>query len=391
MKVSIKQLSYMNILLLLFYPLAIIPKQFFFIISILVIFLLLLKQPLKNNKYFFLVVILFCLHIFATFLFIFTNDTTLTRVIASFNTALSWIIAGIMLCFTPKNKELSSSINRKISFFNIIFVVGLSFLALLLQRINKNFSIFGNPLYADDWVSSGRESRLILFFDYASLITFFVIINLGFYLNNKINFKDLCVILICFVPVYFSKSRICIVAYLLFLMFYIIRYIKEKLVNYKIILFSFIVVLLGGMLVFSSKLNNYISNFISMRGNSNNARFDLYLKSVLFTFNNNLLFGSGVKIDYAFNVPYGSHSTFIGLFYKFGLFGLIIGMYLYFSIFKSSLLSKNKTFFISLISLTIIMLLEDIDGTNWLVFYTFLLLSSYIRYKEGNKFSLSCV
>ena len=375
-----KRFSYENILLLLFYPFAIIPKQIFFVISFLTIgLLLIIKQSWKKTRLFTLILTLFGIHIFSTIIFFFAKNVALTRVIAAFNTALSWIISGIMLGFSPKNIKSNTFNNRKIAFLNIVLLVGLSVFALICQRINRNYSLFGNSLYINDWVTSGQETRLLLFFDYSSLITFFVIFNLGFYLQNKRCKRDLFVILICILPVYYSKSRICLLGYLVLLGLYLLAFIKDNFRNYKIFYFVITLIVLCFLVICRGKIIEFLYDFIHMRENSNNARWEVYMQSISFALRNSPLFGVGVKLEYSLNVPYGSHSTFIGLFYKLGFVGLLVGFILYFSILKISVRSADKNFLYIFLALTIIMFFEDIDGTNWLVFYAFVLLNMFLQ------------
>ena len=365
----------LSFLILLFYPLCILPKEFFCAISLIILLIILLKFKIKLNYFLYIVVACCLIHIFSsTYFYIISPETEFSRVFSTFNTILSWIIAFLLISCLPKASNLDKASIKKISLFakiNIFIIFVISMLAIICDKINLNIIFLGRSLLIDDWTNGVETHRQILFFEYSSLITFFCIFNLGFiFASEQLNFKNFLFILLSFFPIYFSKSRICIVAYFLLLAFIIFFILKMKLKqNFaRFVIFIFLVFFFG-FIIFFDQITSIISGFFLSREGSNSLRFSLYIESIKNTFSINPLFGCGIKIMYSENVPMGSHSTFIGTFYKTGIFGF--SLLLFFILLLISYLIKKKNLILLGVfaSIFLICLFEDIDGTNWLVFY----------------------
>ena len=318
---------------------------------------------------------------------LFHPNTDFVRFLASMNTILTRAVPAVL--FTDKNlfKTIDKSKIIRAAKFNLIIFFLLTIFALYFMNKDQNFVIFGKTLFIKDWINGQETKRLTLFMQYASLITFFVFYNLGFLLlNSKCNIINTVYIICCFAPVYFSYSRICIVAYVIFVLFYLMHLIKLKLKKGTLIIILLIAFFLIFCLLNYNRILNLISEILNSREGSNSLRFDLYYSSFEFTVDTNLLLGCGVKVMFSTAVPYGSHNTFLGVFYKTGLLGFTIFIILYFYLLWRLLKKKNLILIGFFLSLSLIMIFEDVDGTNRQFFYLALLgnITWEIEFKKSN-------
>lgn len=353
-----------------------IPKEIFAIISLLIILYLFLKKKINLNDKIVLTTILIGLISFIATLFSIIRDSyDFSRILAAINTSLSWIIAGIAYGIFQGNFSNKRKLS-KIASINLLIIIMISLLSIILNRVGINFSLLGSTLNTDDWINGVKQNRLLAFFEYSSLITSFILINLGLYFLSPTKNKlfNIFLLIMSFIPILLSLSRICIVAYIVFLFFYIFYKIKKT--NYgNLILLSAFFLTFFAVIIFSNQLIKYIYDIVFLREGSNNTRMTIYALSFSEVLNKNFLFGIGIKSLHN-GIPLGSHSTYIGMLYKSGILGCLIFLILLYAIikmiFKSNVSFEVKGVFISFL---FIFLFEDIDGTNWLIFYVFFLLS----------------
>lgn len=382
-----KKSNIVLIILLLLYPMAIIPKEVFFLFSVCILIYLIINNEINlKNKYFQLFLFLFLTHIISSCLYLFLNsDAEISRLLAAFNTAFSWGEIGFLMATSFKFCDNDFMIKAKrVSFLNLMIIFVLSIIAIYLEKKGINLQIFGKNLYIDDWTSNGKGVRLILFFEYSSLITFFILINTAIYINKTLCFKNVIVMIIMLFPIWQSKSRICFLSYFILIILYIIFWCKYRIRNYKII-GSIIIFTLIFFFIFNFTSTISIFNKIfNMRSSSNLRRFEIYKYSILKTIKYNPIIGCGIKVEYVDNIPYGSHSSFIGLFYKLGFVGITIGFLLVYYIVCDVKKTKNPILFMILFCFFIIMIFEDLDGTNWVLFYSFLMLRLLLDFNDKN-------
>lgn len=130
---------------------------------------------------------------------------------------------------------------------------------------------------------------------------------------------------------------------------------------------------------------------MNMRVASNGMRSYIYTSSITRMLRENPFIGIGIKDMIAqYGYPYGSHSTYIGVFYKTGIAGGLIYILSILYISTKTLKSKSKTnlhflFKVSIVCALILMCVEDIDGTNWAIFLMYFLLSQ-LRGESQNEY-----
>ncbi len=390
-----KKDTFILLLLALFWPLAIIPKEWFLVMSILLLGIALLKNPIiYYNSIFRFVSIIVSIHIVSIIWFSLTKNPDNSRIIAALNTAVSWEISGIVFSILNGNSSKPFSIDYKkyerILYYNIFIVVISSIAAVLFQKNGRIIRLFGNVLYFKEWILGEGSYRALLFFEYCSLITCFLLINLGLLMRNSISKKKLIVMALSALPIFLSKSRICILSFLIFAYgIVILCFQKRKNLNKKyLIILNCLLLLILFVFIDGSSI---IYKIINSRINSSNTRFGIYSKSIETVMNINPLFGCGVKTMYSNEiVPLGSHCTYIGVLYKVGIIGTFFALLLLWDIIKRIKSTSNSVDFVLLISFFIIFALEDADGTNWLNFYIFVYLGLIKLEKSKNKLIQRC-
>ncbi|HEO3315722.1 TPA: O-antigen ligase family protein [Streptococcus agalactiae] len=307
------------------------------------------------------------------------------RILAAFN---SLIIGIVSLAFYHYYKNTTLELDKilKAFLFNglILFFLGGTYYYCLHNNI-QNISIFGRDLIGSDWINGMHTQRAMGFFEYSNLIIpITVVTNLYIYIYMKLrNYSIMTigvVLLFTFILPIGSGSRAGIVAILaqMFILLLNTVVVKKKTIKFLLYILPFLLVIVM-MLYFDNLLSIYY-RIINLRSGSSESRFSLYKDTVNIVINSSLLFGEGVKeLWLNSDLPLGSHSTYIGYFYKSGLLGLmniVPGLLLIFT--NIGRKAKQSAFYYeivgTLITLFSFFALEDLDGANWLIVFIFTVL-----------------
>ncbi|WP_164028601.1 O-antigen ligase family protein [Rodentibacter caecimuris] len=350
-----------------------LPKPIQSIVLFYISFVLFLSKKKRNIEY---VELFFLFHIFVYLFSLIINflsdGAEVGRLFATLNTFFSWVIALLLYSYY---KEESLDIN-KIQFFCFINLLIFIFIGLLgklaMDYQIDSFNIMGRELYRLDWIDEAVSYRLVNYFEYTNLISFFYFLMtpLSFYYirGKSFLFKSLFVLL-CFYIVFLSHSRVGVIfAFLILSCQFLSFLIKDKK---KILIFCFFILLL--LFVLSFLFYEYISLWIDYKLNSRkgstDARYNIYFSSLQLMWLKSPFIGIGIK-HILENYPLGSHSTYIGFLYKTGIIGsffAILGViFMLFKYFKAFILTKIEFHtFICFISFLCFLVIEDLDGSVW--------------------------
>jgi hypothetical protein len=325
-----------------------------------------------------------------------TADLTIDRLLAALNTLCIGIVGIIFYCHAIKTSEVEFNRVGKASFLNFAILLGLSIIFLVFTKMKTSIKppvILNNHLFVSDWFSGGHTWRFSAYLDYSTLVVAFTIGNLPYALiyaqrYNHRKIMQTMILVIAFFAVYLTNSRtgtLCIVLLVLlsFSVIYWKSYIELILVYiYKHKTTCAIVVIIV-MTLLHRNIINIIANILDMRQGSFYTRLSIYRESITMMLNNSPIWGMGIKKMMG-NYPYGSHSTYIGVFYRAGIVGGTIYISALVSIVVNIFRNKKNDELTLLISGTILDFLilavtEDLDGEIW-VFYLFCLLVS--QYKK---------
>lgn len=313
------------------------------------------------------------------------GEHELNRIFAAVNTWLITVVAVFMYHFY---RHIRLDIDRlgKYALCNLVILI-LLWVVYTLTKGVRAFPILGHTLSGDDWVNGLYTPRFFGYLDYANLVVFAVLffypLALMFLRGKTLVSFGMTAVL--FLVVKSTNSRTGLLLYLLvFLAYFLLemqkgfyRFYKSR--KYALLSLAVLAVVLVALVCFS-QIAGILESLMGMREGSNGMRTMIYTESIRIMLEKSPIFGIGIK-DMIGDYPLGSHSTYIGVFYKAGLLGgavYVISM-LYMGV--RILLGKDVNrrvlcLKICLLAAMLLMALEDIDGANWCVciFYALLAL-----------------
>ncbi len=327
----------------------------------------------KNDRVFSAFMIYVICHILSIFLNGLVGTFDVMRMIAAMNTALIWIIA-IQYYGYYKRHDVDIIKVSKYMMFNVIILImaGITGFILYDQFGVTSVTFAGRNLMSRDYLLGVESVRLVAFLEHSNLVNmlFYMCFPISLiYIRSANKSKQYLYYLISLFPVYLSKSRTAIIISTILTIISIYTNLKEKKKKILVIIGSLILlIVLFGTTDYVAQIYQATLNLINGRSNSTNTRLIIYMTSIEAVLKNNLLLGMGIKImrgDY----PLGSHSTYLGVFYKTGVLGSLffllglfnmIGRYI-----RLYLNYKNiRHILIYYIFMFINIAVIDIDGAN---------------------------
>lgn len=323
---------------------------------------------------------------------LFNNNLENERIFSGYANWLLWIISTIFYVVLS-NKKISYNAFVKIYFKIMIFLVFLVLISSIFYFVIgiPEFSIMGRFLYISSWYIDSMQLRFMGFNDYANLIAFislFLIPFCIFYINSlRVNkFSKVLLFSIIHIPLFLSLSRtVFLLIFFIYALFFTGHLLVKKSINSILISIILLIVFLLFLFYNSKEVADFFLTVLNSREGSTDTRKDIVKISIERVTQGNLftnIFGYAFKEQSIFGIPYGSHSTFVGAYYKTGALGLSF-IILIFSLIilkkvkeiLSSNIVKEKLFNSFLIGITLFFLVEDIDGASWLIFLYFISLN----------------
>jgi len=372
----------------LLWPIIIFPKQLQIVfIGIILCFLLRQGKIIFDGLSYFLIFYL-VIYLISIFYNLFQHSYEFDRILATFNTLSIWIIA-MFFYLLYKSFQLDLQELVKIGFVNYFILIGLWMISQIFHYLLgvSEFSIFGHYLSNIEWFSGGPVLRFVGFMDYANLVIMFFMFFYPLFCMyalrlNRRWFGWFLIVLGIF-PVYSTYSRS---GYFIILLGISLFIFHQFIKNSSIVTRGFLYCIVATLLVISIFYTNLVDNIelifsdvYNAREGSNDTRSYLMEESMKVTFDKSPVIGMGIKTDSKLGYPLGSHSTFIGFFYKSGMIGFIIGTIMFLLISFKLLLLKMKGISNLIKYLLVVMpmmfLFEDLDGSNWLIVFYFIFLA----------------
>lgn len=387
--------------LYLFYflwPIIIAPKEIQFIIICAILLNILRRNRLYFDTLSYFIFTFIVIYLFSISYNLIVNSYELDRIIATINTFSLWVFS---LIFYLIFRSITVDINKikKISFINYCILIILWFFSFLIHYVTNYpvLIIFNKIFYYTEWFGNTEVIRFVGIMDYPNLIIVFFMFFYPLYLLYVIDFGNfrkrlvkIFLIIIGLLPIITTFSRSGYLIILTYLFVISIYYLYKKM-NTKMFLaatfFTFsIVIPIIFYTNFSNDILTILQELLNAREGSNNSRSYLMLESIRVTITNSPLIGMGVKVTSLLGYPLGSHSTLLGFFYKTGIIGLITGSIIFLIINLKLLFSggnlDKKIMKISLLIISPFFIVEDIDGSNWLIIFYFLLVALIFNNKK---------
>ena len=372
---------------------SLLPKGLQLVILMFLCFISMRKSLIKFD-WFFLLQSIYLIICFTSIIFnACVGEHELSRVLAAFNTLLITIIS-LAVYNNAKNDNIESSIFNKAAFVNLFIIAILAIISRFNTPLN-NIHIFGKTLVGEDWVNGQQTMRFYGFLDYSNLVVFMVLMlfpfAIDFFKRNRIMVIVLSIA--CLFIIYITDSRSGALLFLLLLLIYFIvcrndRNIEFLKKNKFLIFITLTLIFIFVIAIFHNHIYTYYLKIMQMRTGSNSMRSFIYTSSINRMLSESPIIGIGIK-DYLpnFGYPYGSHSTYLGVFYKAGIIGGIIYMasmvILFIRVIKiqcNNIIDILKK--ISIILILLLMCLEDIDGANWNIYFAYFIFGLFLSKQE---------
>lgn len=336
-----------------------------------------------------------------------SRDAEFIRVIASLYNLSYWLMI-IPVIFLIKNfsDKLTVEVLKALRFNLIVIIISAYFFSSFYEGYDLQYnSLLGTVVGGDipalisdsvnikifypDYTSLGKSQRLAIFSPYPTALAQLVLAL--FFLSllvTKKAFHKFLLWVACFGVIYLTKSRGVAVSFLLCSTVFIYFNFQSKPFRASLgILFSLISLFIA--VFYIDNIISFWRDFNSLRANSSNLRFYLYMYSIEYWLEENPIFGVGIKprFDWLF-IPLGSHSTFLGIFFRTGIVGGIsfLSIHLTLFVFAYRALKKRSevglVLFVSYLSFQIYMVFEDIDAPQYLFLVYSIVIGLLVRLEE---------
>lgn len=181
---KIKKISFLRNPLLYLWPLAVLPKTVVLVLSLLLLAYFIFRGAFKDkklNKTSKILIALGVIQLLAILVAVIIHHPELERIIAGMNTALIWIIAGLFFTLFYFNRQKVNEVTLgKTALFNISVLFVLTLIGIVCGLLKTNFHVGNRFLLNDDWSNGVLTFRTCCFFEYPTLIPYFVLVNLPF-------------------------------------------------------------------------------------------------------------------------------------------------------------------------------------------------------------------
>lgn len=308
-----------------------------------------------------------------------------TRLLAALNTFAIWVM-GILFFWFYASIDMSGKLDllniARAMFINVIILICLSILYITIDRdLPISMMIETRHLARVDYLDSGTGLRFNGYLEYPTAVTVLYIIIFplsAFYVLKRYGvFKFIFFSAASFIPVWASSSRAGMILGMILIISTVIwgLYTETSIFQYKYYIGAlFSILLVMTIMIFGDRALESLTGILSSRSDSTAGRLYLYKSSMEMTLQQSPIIGIGVKYTSLLSndAPFGSHSTWIGMFYKTGVLGTFFYLIAFISIIvlirkKESSDALAKLILISCLIFYADLFVEDIDGAAWIL------------------------
>lgn len=336
-------------------------------------------KKFKFNKVAIAMLCLFFVHLFAILFNVLFLSGDLTRIAAALNTASLWCLAAFYVSYYS-----ISNINMmrvgKYCCINL-FVLGVLALLTIYLYYFKGYShyiLLGRDLYGTTYIDGRPTTKFFGLNDFSNINLFFIMLMFSLsvlYLKTCSKCVNLLMICVVVISVAVINSRSGFVLFGVGLLMYFVFKVPQKYFKICLLLLVFIG-LVFLCLFFDKIINLFISKILFGNISSNSYRWLLIKTSFNEALSNSPIWGLGIKRYLDEGYPLGSHSSYVGFFYKTGLIGFLLGVYIFIKAnkqcFKNIIHSNGcKPVVVFFMCFVVLFAIEDVDGTNWSIILYF--------------------
>lgn len=337
-----------------------------------------------------LMLVLFVVHISAILHNVIFIEGPTDRIVPALNNAFIWPISAIFYSIYKKRENIDIDYIGKCCCFNLLILFLEALITIYLYYIKHipSFYIFGSTLYETTYLQGVPETKFIGLNDFSNMNLFYIMLMMSFamrFIRQQKMFFQILMLFVSSIEVFLIHSRSGMVLFTISVAFAYMDLIPKK---YDKLLWCLIFVCgsLFVMIAFN-EIQELILNKI-LYGNESSTSFRILLltTSIDETWNTSPVIGMGLKRYLYEGYPLGSHSSYVGFFYKTGFVGLVIGISIFWvtniNWYKKIKFNHDiKTILLFLISFVILFAIEDVDGTNWssILYFTTLAIVSNVN------------
>ena len=381
--------------LLLFYllwPLILLPKEVQFVVIAAVLVYLFRQEKLKFDVLSYFLIFYISVYILSVVVNLVTYSYGFERILATLNTISIWIVA-LFYYLVYKVEKIDLQAIQKISFYNYIGLIGLWMFSQGIYIITgiREINISDKVLYYTEWFSGKEVVRFVGLMEYPNLIIMFCLFFYPLFCKQAIGIKKFWrsrfLIVLGLFPIISTYSRsgymVIVIGLVALLLFYLHKYLDYKKL---VVIYSLSLSMAVAVFFYTDLSETFMTNLLelfSARKGSNDSRIFLMVESIRIPFENSPIIGMGIKDRSAIGYPLGSHSTFVGFMYKTGILGVLLGTVVFVIITLKLITTKENRFSkmltIFMLIMPIVFLVEDIDGSNWLIVFYFIFVALLIN------------
>ncbi|HGJ3037776.1 TPA: O-antigen ligase family protein [Streptococcus pneumoniae] len=365
-----------------------LPKQFMQLILFFLIALTLLPTYIKEKQVFKIDTPSFCMVLWTiiysiSIIFNSLIDGLAVQVIFSdLSKAFNWLIAVFFYNYYLKMPINIDRIKRYMYYNFTILVV---FVGLFYIQRGSNVILSGRSLL--DWdgftLATSYGVRYTGFLEYATLNGQLILFLLPLIRLFRFRFFTQTIIFAFLLEVLvLSKSRIAIVAMLIYIAFAVVNEINS---NNKWLIGIFCPIIPFMLFYNFEKIKQIFFQMFSSRSGSNATRFRVYEESLKAINGMEMLLGAGVRIPSTVDILLGSHSMYISFIYRTGVLGSIIITVMFYYLFSKFLKCDSSERLRSIgyiLALSVFWLFEELDPHYWCLILFFSTISIFINNRK---------
>ena len=309
----------------------------------------------------------------------------LDRLLAAINTLLIWVIAIIFHLkyrFHVVDRHFVDKVYR-LALLAFAILIAVYCLSLIYDHNIINVGGYQLHLKRLDYLDTGTTTRFAGLMEtvlgpshmYSILAPILVVCARGDYR------KTLCSIAALLLGLYVvvqTHSRIGLVVCTAICILSV-GYLLCTVGKYRVLFQAIAAISIATLLIFAvlniPKIMELMSDLFFSRAGSNSARFGIYENSIEVTLEKSPIVGMGIKYMLG-DFPYGSHCTYIGIFYKTGFLGSVFFLLGFLGMLAGCFSTLKRGGYgiavvLSVASYFGLLIFADLDGSNWVICLAF--------------------
>lgn len=356
-----------------------------------------LKFDFRADRYFTLLIVCNAVYGFSIVVNALSGQHEFVRILAACNTfSITCVALGFYHYYSTADLEMEKV--ERYMFCNMNILFGLCVLYWLIGS-KGNLPFIGQLSGWDEVVVGVDTTRFVGYLEYPNLTVFMYLYCYAFsvnYLSKRVpKVVSLIIEVLYVLPLAAANSRTGVACAIAMTAVSLVLTKMDCVTDFYLknkgkIWITGIAALAAICLVCYRPIGAVLQRILSYRAGSTATRSTIYRESIRKMLSQSPVWGCGIKaIIPGLAYPYGSHSTYLGMFYKTGILGGTIYLIATMMAIVGIIRRKENSKFDILISFAFLALfasavLEDIDGANWNIVVFMSIMAMCIRHKHNS-------